>query len=90
MAFNINDKVICIKPAHQEWTCTVTGKILYPAPKCDEILIIDDIHSDGYLVFNKYSLDNKWYALAFRKLDYDFAEEVMKSIIEQPIEIEQL
>lgn len=90
MGFNINDKVVCIKTHDQEWFCSKTKATLI-GPEPDEILVIDAIYPNGYLVFNKYNNpDKNWTPLGFRKLDYKFAEEVMKSIIEQPIEITQL
>lgn len=89
MEFNINDKVVCIIPTGQDWYCTKTHKILY-GPKTNEILVIDKIIYNDYFVFSKYKLTHSWISFAFRKLDYDFAEEVMRNIIEQPIEVLQL
>lgn len=78
ISFKIGDKVVCIKNAiwHNASWQVATG------PKYNEDLIID-----GFLEWNKSFLHfTTWHGIQyfhesnFRKLDFDFVEEVIRQV----------
>lgn len=92
MAFKVGEKVVCIKhdPINKQ-----DGKS-YPAPKQNEIVTIEYFEKSGFLGLLEYQEEfmTPWNTLerivydphTFRKLDYDFVEDVISNLKEQPVE----
>lgn len=82
----IGDKVVCIdgewEPGHER-----LNNYAGPHPVKDEIYVIQDIEQQGeYVMLLLEGFRMAYQKEAFRPLHYDFADEVIKNLIKQPIE----
>ena len=86
MNFKIGDKVICIVPNYVGWSDDDGNKV--HAPRYDEILKIDFIKTEPngiYLGFNKYNIIEGYNSKGFKKIDYDFVDEIIALTREEPV-----
>lgn len=85
MAFKVGDKVICVK-GFSDFD-NAGFKHEFPKPKKDGIYVISQIdqkHRGTFLAFTGFKgfyIEHK-----FRKLDYDFVEDVISNLKEEPVE----
>lgn len=93
MNFKVGEKIVCIKydPINEQ-----DGKS-YPSPKKNEIVTVEYFSDNGFLGLFEYQerFVTPWNTLGriiydpntFRKLDYDFVEEVISNLKEEPVTI---
>lgn len=91
--FKIGEKVVCIK--QDKWEKAnenpFTDFINLPDPIYNEVYTICNIftfNKDVYLYFTELNGTIGYNSKEFRKLDYDFVEDVIKKVTEEPIIIQ--
>jgi len=89
--FKIGEKVVCIKQGKWENANknSLTDLINLPDPIYNKIYTICNIFifKNAYLYFTELNGVIGYNSKEFRKLDYDFVEDVIKKITEKPITI---
>lgn len=96
--FKVNEKVVSIvdgkcwfiekaKPLMMRIKM-LFGKVPAHGPAYNEIVTIVGIAENGFLTLKEYYKYGNYNPNCFRKLDHQFAEEVIKNLIEQETSIE--
>ena len=84
MSFKVGEKVVCI----EDDSLCVNDFTIMPSPNVGDIVEIIEISKTGeWLTFIEYDYNFEYDASKFRKLDYDFVEEVIKQVTEKELAI---
>ncbi len=91
--FEVGQKVVCVQrrgfwyKKRPKWKDFLFGRKKVPGPKEHEIVTINAVHVTGYLGFREYAFSGFYDPGAFRPLDYDFVEPVIKMVNERPVKL---
>ncbi len=85
MAFKTGEQVVCIKKG--SWNLTPPPTYNISVPIYNEIYTISNIINDGgeYLALKELPSFTIWASNRFRKLDYNFVEEVLEMIMDEQL-----
>lgn len=97
MSFKVGEKVVCVDASYQNKDYWLSQGFIFPVE--GECYTIRDFTTSGNAIKlseidnthmshrSKTGLESGFKIYRFRKLDYDFVEEVIKNIKQQPVEV---